>query len=85
MADDGGQQRKPDFRTAIEDVKALATVLVTELEYALGRRLQLRSPAVLAAIGVIATLLVLTLVAVLGVISGPRSYLGSSVVFQPGQ
>jgi hypothetical protein len=32
MADDGSQQRKPDFRTALEDVKALATVLVMKLE-----------------------------------------------------
>jgi len=46
MADDGSQQRKPDFRTVLEDVKALATVLV----------MKLRSPAVLAAIGVVATL-----------------------------
>lgn len=27
MADDGNHQRKPDFRTAVEDLKALATVL----------------------------------------------------------
>ena len=32
MADDGSQQRKPDFRTAVEDVKALATVLIIEAE-----------------------------------------------------
>jgi hypothetical protein len=32
MADDGSQQRKPDFRTAIADVKALATVLVLNKE-----------------------------------------------------
>jgi uncharacterized protein YjbI with pentapeptide repeats len=59
MADDGSQQRKPDFRTAVEDAKALATVLVMELESVLGRRLRRlkpRSPAVLAAIGVVATL-----------------------------
>ena len=30
MADDGSQQRKTDFRTAVEDVKALATVLAME-------------------------------------------------------
>jgi uncharacterized protein YjbI with pentapeptide repeats len=56
MADDGGQQRKPDFRTAVEDVKALATVLIVEAESVLGRRLNLRSPAVLAAIGVVVTI-----------------------------
>ena len=53
MADDGSQQRKPDFRTAVEDIKALATVLIIEAESVLGRRLNLRSPAVLAAIGVV--------------------------------
>jgi hypothetical protein len=52
MADDGSQQRKPDFRTAVEDVKALATVLVMKLESVLRRRLKLRSPAVLAASGI---------------------------------
>jgi hypothetical protein len=56
MADDGSQQRKPDFRTALEDVKALGTVLVMKLESVLGRRLKLRSPAVLATIGIVATL-----------------------------
>jgi hypothetical protein len=56
MANDGSQQRKPDFRTALEDVKALATVLVMQLESVLGRRLTLRSLAVLAATGVVATL-----------------------------
>jgi hypothetical protein len=56
MADDGSQQRKPDFRTALEDAKALATVLVMNLESVLGRRLELRSPAVLAADGGAATL-----------------------------
>src|SRR5918994_16250 len=64
MADDGSQQRKPDFRTAVEDAKVLATVLVMELESVLGRRLKLRSPAVVAAIGVVATL-VLALVVVM--------------------
>jgi uncharacterized protein YjbI with pentapeptide repeats len=52
MADDGSQQRKPDFQSVLGDVKAL------------GRRLKLRSPAVLAAIGVVATL-VLALVVVM--------------------
>jgi uncharacterized protein YjbI with pentapeptide repeats len=38
VADDGSQQRKPDFRTAVEDVKAVATVLAMEAESVLGRR-----------------------------------------------
>jgi Pentapeptide repeats (8 copies) len=38
MADDGSQQRKPDFRSAVKDVKALATVLAMEAESILGRR-----------------------------------------------
>jgi uncharacterized protein YjbI with pentapeptide repeats len=38
VADDGRQQRKPDFRTAVEDVKALATVLAMEAESVLGKR-----------------------------------------------
>jgi hypothetical protein len=32
MADDGNQQRNPDFRTAVEHVKALDTVLFNEAE-----------------------------------------------------
>jgi hypothetical protein len=36
MADDGSQHRKPDFRTAVEDVKTLATVLVIKLESVFG-------------------------------------------------
>jgi hypothetical protein len=32
MAGDGSQQRKPDFRTPVEDVKALDTVLIIEAE-----------------------------------------------------
>jgi len=67
MADDDSQQRKPDFRTALEDVKALATVLVMKLQSVLGRRLKLRSPAVLAAIGVVVTL-VLALVVVMALL-----------------
>jgi hypothetical protein len=55
MADDGSQQRKPDFRKAVEDVKALATVVVMKLKSVLGRRLQLRSPAVSFVIGVVVT------------------------------
>jgi len=38
MADDGSQQRKSDFRTAVKDVKAVATVLAMEAESILGRR-----------------------------------------------
>jgi hypothetical protein len=56
MANDGSKQRKPDLWTAVEDVKALATVLVMELESALGGRSHLRRPAVLVAIGFVATL-----------------------------
>jgi hypothetical protein len=41
MADDGSQQPKPDFRTAVEDGKALATVLVMKLEAVLGRIMRL--------------------------------------------
>jgi hypothetical protein len=37
MGDDGSRQRKPDFRTAVEDVKALAKVLVIDAESVLGR------------------------------------------------
>jgi Pentapeptide repeats (8 copies) len=56
MADDSSQQREPNLRRAVEDVKALATLL--------GRRLKSRSPAVLFAIGVVVTI-VLALVVVL--------------------
>lgn len=38
MADDGSRQRKPDFRTAVEDIKAVATMLAMEAEFVLGRR-----------------------------------------------
>lgn len=38
MADGGSQQRKPNFRTAVEDVKVLAAVLATEADSVLGRR-----------------------------------------------
>jgi hypothetical protein len=38
VADDGGQRRKPDFRTAVEDVKAIAAVFAMEAESVLGRR-----------------------------------------------
>lgn len=56
MTGDGSGKRKPGFRTAVEDVKAIAIVLVIEAESVLGRRLKLRSPAVLVAIGVVETL-----------------------------
>jgi hypothetical protein len=32
VADDGNHQRKPDFRAAVEDIKALAKVLGIEAE-----------------------------------------------------
>jgi hypothetical protein len=38
VADDGSQQRKPDLRTAVEDGKALATVIAMEAESILGKR-----------------------------------------------
>jgi hypothetical protein len=38
MAGDGGQQRKPSFKTAVEDVKTVATWLAKEAEDILGRR-----------------------------------------------
>jgi hypothetical protein len=66
MADDGSQQRKPDLRTAVEDVKALATALLIEADSAFGR--SLRSPAALFAIGVVGTI-VLAVGAVLALLS----------------
>jgi hypothetical protein len=60
VADDGNQQRKPDFRTAVEDLKALAKVLI--------EKLSLLSPAALFAIGVVATL-VLAIVVVIALLS----------------
>jgi Pentapeptide repeats (8 copies) len=38
MADDGSQKRKPGFKTAVEDGKAIATVLAMEAEAVFGRR-----------------------------------------------
>jgi Pentapeptide repeats (8 copies) len=38
VAYDGRQQRKPNFKTAVEDVKALATVVATGAESVFGRR-----------------------------------------------
>ncbi len=55
MAEGGSQQRKPNFRTAVEDVKTLATAVVMKLESVFGRRLWLRSPAVSFVIGVAVT------------------------------
>jgi hypothetical protein len=53
MAGDGSQQRKPGFKTAVEDVKALATVLAMEAESILGRRTArvLGALALFAAVG----------------------------------
>jgi len=39
VAEGGSQQRKPDFKTAVEDVKAIATALAMEAE-AMRRTLQ---------------------------------------------
>jgi Pentapeptide repeats (8 copies) len=60
VADDGNQRRKTDFRTAVEDIKALAKVLL--------ERLSKLSPAALFAIGVVGTL-VLALVVVIALLS----------------
>ena len=38
VADGDSQRRKPDFRTAVADVKALGTVFAMEAESVLGRR-----------------------------------------------
>jgi hypothetical protein len=38
MPDDGSPQSKPDFRSAVEDVKAVATMFAMEAESILGRR-----------------------------------------------
>jgi hypothetical protein len=70
MADDGSQQRKPNLRSAVEDVKALATVLVMELESVLGTRLKLRSPAGSTVVGVGATLVVTAVVVVVLLLFG---------------
>jgi hypothetical protein len=53
MADNGSYQRKPDIKTAVEDVKALATVLAMEAESILGRRTArvLGALALFAAVG----------------------------------
>jgi Pentapeptide repeats (8 copies) len=47
VADDGNKQRKPDFRAAVEEIKALAKVRI--------ERLSNLSPAALFAIGVVGT------------------------------
>jgi hypothetical protein len=53
MAGNGSQQRKPGVKTAVEDVKALATVLAMEAESILGRRTArvLGALALFAAVG----------------------------------
>ena len=67
MAGNGRQQRKPDFRTVIEDVKAIAAVVF-------GRTWSLRSPAVVAAIGGVATVvLALVVVRVLAQTGGTKA------------
>jgi uncharacterized protein YjbI with pentapeptide repeats len=38
VANNGGQQRKPDFKTAVEDLKAIAVVFALEAETVLGRK-----------------------------------------------
>jgi hypothetical protein len=48
VADDGNRQRKPDFRTAVEDLKTLVTVFI--------ERLSKLSPGAWFAIGVVGTL-----------------------------
>jgi hypothetical protein len=60
MADDGSQQRKPAFRTAVQAAKALATVLAMEAESILGRKAA-RAMGVLAlfAVGVVVLFLLL--------------------------
>jgi uncharacterized protein YjbI with pentapeptide repeats len=70
MADDGRQQRKLDFRTAVEDVKALATVVVMKLESVPGRRLKLRSPARALIVGVLATLVLALVVVIVLLLTG---------------
>ena len=57
MAGDGGQQRKPGFKTAVEDVKALATLLTTEAENILGRRTAQVLGALVLFVVVVGTLL----------------------------
>jgi uncharacterized protein YjbI with pentapeptide repeats len=60
VADDGSQQRKPGFKPALEDVKALATVLAMEVESALGRRTA-QVLGLLALLAVVVVLLFLVL------------------------
>jgi hypothetical protein len=57
MAGDGSQQRKPDFKSAIEDIKALATVLTREAEDILGRRTAQVLGILVLVVAVVGTLL----------------------------
>jgi hypothetical protein len=66
VAENGNHQRKPDFRTAVEDTKALAKVLVID-------KLTWRNPAALFAIGVVVTIS-LALVVVMALLrTGPKT------------
>jgi hypothetical protein len=56
MADGSSQQRKPDFRTAVEDVKAICKVLAADAESIFGRRMA-RGLGVLVLAAVIVTIL----------------------------
>jgi hypothetical protein len=56
MADGGSQQRKPDFRTTVEDAKAISKVLAAEAESIFGRRMA-RVLGVLVLATVIVTIL----------------------------
>jgi hypothetical protein len=65
VADDGKHQRKPAFRTAVEDLKALAKVLI--------EKLSLLCPAALFAIGDVVTIF-LALVLVIALLrTGPKT------------
>jgi uncharacterized protein YjbI with pentapeptide repeats len=59
VADDGGQQRKPDFRRVVADAKLLATGLAEEAESVLGRRTARILGVVALSAVVVALLLVL--------------------------
>jgi hypothetical protein len=81
VADGGSQKRKPDFRRAVEDGKALATVLAIEAESVLGIRLNLRSPAGLTAIGVAATLVLALMVVLTLLLTGGAKAVSDNAVF----
>jgi uncharacterized protein YjbI with pentapeptide repeats len=56
MADDGSRRRNTDFRTAVADIKAIATVLAMEAEHRLGGRTA-RVLGVVALFAIVVTLL----------------------------